>query len=106
VIAHWFEADRDLVSNVVDYCTRNANPARLGQLLQARRNVHAIAENVLSAGSILLDNDIAEVDADTHIDTVTDIETVVALRHAALQDDSAPHRINDASEFSQKAVAH
>jgi hypothetical protein len=106
VIAHWLEADRDLVSNVVDNCTRNANPARLGQLLQARRDVDAIAKNVGSAGSILLDNDIAEVDADTHIDTVTDLETVVALRHAALQNDSAPHRINDASKFGQEAVAH
>ena len=93
--------DVKLRLHVVVSLLREPDAARLGQLLQPRRDVDALAVPVLA-----LDDDIAEVDADPHVDAAVLAHPVVALGHPALQVDGARHRVDDAAELGQKAVAH
>ncbi len=54
---------------------------------------------------MLVDDDVAEIDADAELDTALLGDTVIAQRHLALQLDRAAHRIDDARKFDQQPVA-
>ncbi len=53
-----------------------------------------------------LDNHLAEIDADPHVDTVIFGEANVSLRHFALDVDGAFDRVDDARKLGEKTVAH
>ena len=89
-------ADLDLVA----HRARHADAARLGQLLQTRGHVHAVAEDV-----VVLEDHVAEVDADAELDPAGRRHVGVAPRHAALDLDRALHRVGNALELDQQAVA-
>jgi hypothetical protein len=54
------ELDRDFASDVIVDRRRDANAARLCDALKPRRNIHAVAKNVMR-----LDDDVADVNAYT-----------------------------------------
>ena len=87
---------RDLPIRVV----RDADAARLGHAFQPRGDVDAVAEDVVA-----LDDDVAEIDADAELDAAVLRHIGVALGHAALHLDRAAHRVDDAGELDQHAVA-
>jgi hypothetical protein len=53
---------------------------------------------------VLVDDDVAEIDADAELDAALVGEPVIAQRHLALQFDRAVHRIDDAGKLDQQPV--
>ena len=76
--------------------------ARLAQLLQARGDIHPIAVDVPARFT----DDVAQIDADPEADALLLGHARLAVRHAVLDRDGAGHRIDDAVELAQRAVAH
>jgi hypothetical protein len=54
---------------------------------------------------VLVDDDVAEIDADAELDAALFRDAAIAQRQLALQLDRAAHRIDDARELDQEAVA-
>src|SRR5437870_6744916 len=79
---------------------RHADTTRLSKLLQARRYVDTVAEDVP-----ILDDDLADVDADTKVDALFRENTGIALGHATLHVDRAAHRVDHTGEFQQQTIA-
>ena len=75
--------------------------ARIGKLLKARGDIDALAVPVRP-----LDDHLAEIDADAHVDALVLGKACVSLRHAALDVDGAFDRVDDARELGQKPIAH
>ena len=67
---------------------------------EARRDIDAVAEDV-----VLVDDDIAEVDADAIEQGARSRHVAIAPLHALLEIDGATQRLGDALEFDQQAVA-
>ena len=89
----------DLASNLLVRGRRNANAARLSNTLKPRRNIDAIAEDVVG-----IDNDVANIDPDS----VPELRvgcTCCALRHSPLNCNRASHGIDGTCELDQHAVA-
>ena len=74
--------------------------ARLGEPFQAGGDVDAVAEDV-----VVLDDDVAEVDADAELDARLVGRAAVAVGHAGLDGDGAAHRLDGAGEIDQQAIA-
>jgi hypothetical protein len=81
--------------------TREAHAAGLADSLEPRRDVDALAQDILA-----IDQDIAEIDADPVEDALGLRQRSVALIHHLLDEDRAFDRRNDRREFQQHAVAH
>src|ERR1700757_4854150 len=75
-------------------------PPRSGQGFEARRDVDAVAEDV-----VLVDDDVAEIDADAEIDAPLGWHIGVARGHLALDLDRATNRIDHARELAEQTVA-
>ena len=75
-------------------------PPGSAKAFEPRRDIDAVAEDVA-----VLDDDVAEIDADAELDALLRGDTGIALGHPALHRDGAAHRIDDAGEFDQQAVA-
>ena len=99
--AHVGELDLDLAGHVIEHGAGHADAAGRGQDLQARGDVDAVAVDVGA-----LDDDVAQVDADAQPDTPLVRQLGLARRHGALNLDGAVHRLDDARELGQQAVAH
>ena len=99
--AHRLEAERELLLDLVRHLAGNADAARIGKLLKARGDVDALAVPVRP-----LDDHLAEVDADAHVDALVLGKAGVSLRHSALDVDGALDRVDDAPKLGQKTVAH
>jgi hypothetical protein len=80
--------------------------ARLGQSLQPVGDDDAFAMNVDGSGLVFLDNDTAEIDADTGVNAVFDCGGGIALGQAALQCDCALDGVNHARKLGQQTIAH
>ena len=74
--------------------------AGLGDAFKAGGDVDAVAENIA-----VLDDDVADVDADAELDALVLRHAGIALGHAALNGDRATHGVDDAGELDQDAVA-
>ena len=74
--------------------------ARLANALQPRRDVHAVAQNVVA-----LYQHVAEIDADAIENALRIGGTGVALRHQTLDRDRAFDGGDDRGKFQQKFVA-
>ena len=101
LLAQMLEVEVQLALDLVVDVARDADPAGLGQALQTGGDVHAVAVDVVA-----LDDDVADVDADP-IENLTVLgHACVALPHGALELDGEAHRVDDAGELHQGAVAH
>src|SRR4029077_10230976 len=100
LLTHVLERDGELVAHLVAHHPADADAAWFGQGFEARRDVDAIAEDVL-----LIDHDVAEVDADAEFDASLLRHAGVALSHLALHLDRATHRIDHAGEFNKQTIA-
>ena len=74
--------------------------AGLGQGFEAGRDIDAVAEDVAA-----FDDDVADVDADPKDDVPLGRQAGVARLGAALDLEPATHRLNDARELGEEAVA-
>ena len=101
LLAQVLAPDVELAGKLVTHVPGNADARGRRQCLQARGDIDAIAENVVT-----LDDDVADVDADAIADALTLRQVRLALRHGALDLDRAHDRIDRAGEFGQQAVAH
>ena len=84
----------------VTHRVRDADAAGLGQRFEPGGDVDPVAEDV-----VVVDDDVAEIDADAPLDAP--VSGVAALRSAiaACTVDRAAHRIDDAGEFDEQPVA-
>jgi hypothetical protein len=78
----------------------DADAAARGELLQPRGDVDPVAVDVA-----LVEDDVAEIDADAELDAPLFRHVGIAPAHAVLDLDGAPDRVGDALELDQHAVA-
>ena len=100
LLAHVLEREAQLVAHLVAHSARDADAARLGQA-SSRAAMFTPSPKMSSP----VDDDVAEIDADAELDALVGRHAGVALRHAALDLDRATHRVDDAGELHQQAVA-
>src|SRR5262249_6943369 len=100
-LADRLEAEGELLLDLSRDLARDANPAGFCQLLQPRRDIDSIAIAVLA-----LDDDLAEVDPDAHMDAPFFGHRGVALRHVPLEHDSTFNGVDYAAELGEQPVAH
>src|SRR5205823_9976882 len=99
-LAHIVECDIEAVAHLVAHEAADANSARLSQCLQPRRDIDAVAMDVT-----ILDDDIAQINADTKFDAPLGRDRRIAFGHAFLHRDRAGDRLNNARELYEDAVA-
>ena len=78
-----------------------ADRAGLGDTLEPRGDIHAVAHEIAVA---LFDN-VAQVDADAELDAPLGRQARVALDHAGLHFDSAAHGVHNTPELDDRAIA-
>ena len=100
-VAQVLEREIDAVANLVVDSAGYADAARLGQALQPRRQIDAIALNVIA-----VDHHIAEVDAEAEHDSAVFRQLGIALDNCPLHVGGHPNRAGDAVELGQHPVAH
>ena len=99
LLAHVADIERELALDLLVGVVGKADAAGLGQRLHASRNVDAVAVDVA-----LIDDDVADVDADAELDPAIFGNVGVALGHGALDFHRAAHGIDRARKFDQRAV--
>ena len=100
VLAHRLEREVELGLHLIVDVAGDADAARLGEALEARRDVHAVAEDVA-----VFQDDVADVDADAVADAPVLGLGRLALGHGVLDRDRAFDRVDRASELDQRAIA-
>lgn len=87
--------------DLIECCSRNQDAARFGQSFQSRRDVHAVAIDVLP-----FHNHIAKVYANAEIELFFLRQFGIALCHRALDFDGAGDCVDHARELYQRTIAH
>jgi hypothetical protein len=100
LLAHVHEGVREPVADMVAHRARDADAAWLGQPLQAHRDVDAVAIDVAAVG-----DHVAEIDPDAKAQAALLGEIQITVDHRALDLAGTAHRVDDAGEFCQHAVA-
>jgi len=100
LLAHVLEGVREPVADMVANRARDADAARRRQPLQPRRDVDAVAINIAAIG-----DDVAEINPDAKAQTALLGQIQIAVGHCALNFAGTAHRVDDAGEFRQHAVA-
>ena len=100
LLAHVLEGEVEPVADMVAHRAGDGDAARPGDALEPRRDVDAVAEDVVA-----LDDDVAEIDADAELDAAVLRHVGVALAHPALDLGGAGDGVHDARELDQHAVA-
>ncbi len=100
LLAHVLEAQVELAGDLVVDRRRHEDAAGGRDALQARRHVHAVAEQVGT-----LDHDLAEVDADPEQHPLRLGQRLVARLQRLLDLDGAAHAVDDAAELGEHRVA-
>src|SRR5262249_18050396 len=99
-IAERFIAANQLVLDLLVNAAGDKNLARIGNVLDARSHIDAVAVNV-----VLFDDHVAKVDADPILDPLVSRQDCVAPGHVLLNDDRTSHRLERAVENGDEAVA-
>src|SRR3984893_8784418 len=99
LLASVLKDEVELVAHLVAHDPADADPAGLGQRLQPCGDIDPVAINV-----VLLDDDIAEIDADAEFDAPHLVNLDIAQRHLALQLDCTTHRIDDARDLGPQSI--
>ena len=94
------EGDIEPVGDLIVHRRCHADAADIGEPFNARRDVHSVAENV-----VVLENDVAQINADTELDLAIPGDIAVASRHSLLNFDGAAHRVGDTLKLDQHPVA-
>ncbi len=96
-------ADREIepCAHLAEGVLGQADRAGLGDPLQSRRDVDAVAHQIAVA---LLDH-VAEMNADPELDAALGRHARVALDHRVLDFDGAAHGVHHAAELHKRAVA-
>ena len=100
LLAQVLEHDAELVAHRIAHRARDEDAARIGERLEPRGDVDAVAVDVVA-----LDDHVAQVDADAELDAAVVLRGAVAVGHAGLDGDGAAHRLDGAGEIDQQAVA-
>ena len=100
MLAEVLEILRYPVAHLLEHGARDAQAAGRGHLLEPRRDVDAIAEDVVA-----LDHHVAEVDADPEIHAALGRHLRVAAVQLLLDLDAAADRFDGGRELGQDAVA-
>jgi hypothetical protein len=100
LLTHVVERVGQPVADLVAHRPGNADPSGLGERLQARCDIDSVAEDVAVFG-----DHVAEVDADPEPDAPLVGDHGLTVDHPALHFGGAAHRVNDAPEFREQAVA-
>ena len=95
-----FESYVDLAAHLSESVIGQANAAGRGDTFQSRGNIDAVAEDIT-----FLDDDIADVNADTNFNALVVRHVGITLRHSALRLDRAAGGINGTAEFDQYSIA-
>ncbi len=94
------EGGIDLAANLALCVIGNADPARLRDPLQPCGDVDAVTEDI-----IVIDDDVADVNADAEFDPRVLRYAAILCGHAALDLDRAAHCIHGTGELYQHAIA-
>src|ERR1700739_3276833 len=89
-----------LVLDLLVDAARDEDLARVCDALKARGDIHAITVDV-----VLLDDDIAQIDADPIFDPLLLRERRIAPKHVLLDHDSAAHGLHGTVEYCKEPVA-
>ena len=89
-----------LVAHMLVDRAGDGEPAGLGQRLEPRRDVDAVAVDVAA-----LDDDVAEIEADAEVEPAVARDLGIACRHGALNLRGAGHGGDRARELGENAVA-
>ncbi len=100
MIAAVFERDVQLALRLLMGVVRNGDPAGRRQPLEARGDVHAVAQYIVT-----IDHDIANIDADAIEDALIIGQTGFPLAHRPLDIHRTFDRVDRAGEFHQHAIA-
>jgi len=100
VLAVVGEADIEAAVAILLHARRYRDATWLGDTLEAGRDVDAVAQDIVT-----VDHDVADMDADAKLKPALLRHLRVAGHHPALDVHGAAHRIDDAREFRQQAVA-
>ena len=98
--AQRLEAEGQLAFDVVVDGVGHHDPAGLGEAFQPHRDIDAVAEDVA-----ILDQDVAEIDADAELQPAAGGLGVIARGHRLLQRHGAAHRVQQAGELGEEPVA-
>ncbi len=94
------EDDVELVAHFLLNAAGHAYAAWVGERLQARRYVDALAPHVAA-----VDDHVPDIYADAKFEPLVDRNVRIALRHPTLQHDGTAHSVHDACELRQNPVA-
>ena len=100
VLAKIDEVEREPIASLCIDRFRDAQSSRVGQRFQARSDVHAVAHEIVT-----LDDDIAEIDADTKPQAAGLRDSGVLSVEFELDLGRAPNRLHGAGELGDDAVA-
>jgi hypothetical protein len=100
LLAHILKIEGKLVAHLIVHDARNHDPAGIGEGFEPRRDVDAVAKNIIT-----VKDNVADIDADAEFDTPVRRHLDVALDHTSLNIDGAAHGVDDADEFHQHAVS-
>jgi hypothetical protein len=98
--AEILERELDLVGDLVVDDPRDIDAARLGQRLEPRRDIDAVAEHVAA-----LDDDVAEIDPDPQGDAPLGRQRLVCLNNRVAQRRGTARCLDDALEFAERQIA-
>ena len=104
LLAYVLELGVDLVAHMLAHGARHADAARFGRRLQPCGDVHAVAEDVVAVDVVAVEDDVAQVYAELHLDALGLVDARVAPRHCALHVDRV-YSVDRARELDQSAVA-
>ena len=100
LLAQVLERKSELVAHLVARHPADADPARLRQGFEACRDIDAVPEYVA-----LVDDDVADIDADAEFDAAVGRHIGVPFGHPVLDFDGAAHRVDDTGKLGQQSVA-
>lgn len=97
--AEIIKTEAQLIEDLIAHDSAYANPARLSQHFQARRDIDAITKDVIA-----INDDVTKIDTDTKVQSLIRGNAFVALGHAPLDVNCAAHCIDNTREFQQQPV--
>ena len=100
LLAAVFKNDIELALDLIVRPAREADASRVGDPFQPRGDVDTVAKNV-----VVLNDNVANIDADTQLDALVLRLSSVALGHSVLNFDGAARGIDGAGELDQGSIA-
>src|SRR5262245_12308021 len=96
-VLEWYLHD---LPNLIVNGLRNADSARVGELLEANSDVHARTVEI-----VLFDDNIPKIHANAELHSLVVWDGLIAFRDLVLNFDSAANGLDDAGELGDDAVA-